>query len=136
MVQKEKSNIVYALADYKQLVIAYKTKYAQMVQQVVFWKTCVIWLGFIVFFVGAAATVGYFDYMNHLSASQKDVSILEGQAQNLAHQLGAAERQLQQTRYELSQREAAIRLLEKNISTTSKKLLEKLLKDQGPGDAP
>ena len=55
MAQKEKSDIVYALADYKQLVIAYKTKYAHMVQQVAFWKTCVIWLGLVVFLIGAAA---------------------------------------------------------------------------------
>jgi Tfp pilus assembly protein PilO len=135
MVQKEKSDIVYALADYKQLVVAYKTKYVNMAQQVVFWKTCVIWLGLIVFLIGVAATVGYLDYMNHLSGRQKDISMIEGQAQNLSHQLDAAERQLQQTRYELAQKEAAIKLLEKNVSTTSKKLLEKLLKDQEPGNA-
>jgi hypothetical protein len=132
MTQKDKSDIVYALADYKQLVIAYKTKYANMAQQVTFWKTCVIWLGLIVFLIGVAATAGYLDYMNHLSGRQNDISMLEGQAQNLSHKLDAAERQLQRTRYELAQKEAAIKLLEKNVSTTSKKLLEKLLKDQEP----
>ncbi|MFA5099714.1 MAG: hypothetical protein WC547_02380 [Candidatus Omnitrophota bacterium] len=135
MAQKEKSDIVYALADYKQLVVAYKTKYANMVQQVVFWKTCVIWLGIIVFLIGVAATAGYIDYVNHLSGRQKDISVLEGQAQNLSHKLDAAERQLQQTRYELAQKDAAMKLLEKNVSTSSKKLLEKLLKDQEPGGA-
>jgi hypothetical protein len=135
MVQKEKSDIVYALADYKQLVIAYKTKYAHMVQQLAFWKTCVIWLGLIVFLIGVAATVGYLDYVNHLSGRQKDISMLEDQAQILSHKLDAAERQLQRTRDELAQKEEAIKLLEKNVSTTSKKLLEKLLKDQSPGGA-
>jgi len=135
MAQKEKSDIIYALADYKQLVIAYKTKYAQMVGQVAFWRTCVIWLGLIVFLIGAAAMVGFFDYMNHISGRQKDISVLEGQAQDLSYKLDAAERQLRQTRNELAQKEAMVKLLEKNVSTTSKKLLEKLLKDQEPGDA-
>jgi hypothetical protein len=135
MVQKDKSDIVYALADYKQLVIAYKTKYAQMAGQVAFWKTCVIWLGLIVFLIGAAAMVGFFDYMNHLSGRQNDISALESKAQDLTYRLDSADRQLRQTRNELAQKEAMIRLLEKNVSTTSKKLLEKLLKDQEPGVA-
>ena len=129
MAHKEKSDLVYALADYKQLVVAYKTKYAQLVRLVTFWKTCVIWLGLIVFLLGAAASVGYLDYTRHMSGRRNDIAMLEMQVQNLSHKLDAAERQLQQARQDLEQREAAVNQLEKNVSTTSKKLLEKLLKD-------
>lgn len=129
MTQKDKSDIIYALADYKQLVVAYKSKYAQMVRQVTFWKTCVIWLGLIVFLLGVAASVGYLDYARRMAGSRDDIEMLETQVQNLSHKLDAAERQLQQARRDLEQREAAVSQLEKNVSTTSKKLLEKLLKD-------
>ena len=132
MAQKEKSDIVYALADYKQLVIAYKTKYSQMVRQVTFWRTCVIWLGLIVFLIGVAAAAGFIDYTNHLSGRQKDISMLEDQVQSLSGKLDLTERQLQQVRFELAQKEATVKQLEKNVSTTSKNLLEKLLKDQEP----
>jgi hypothetical protein len=72
MASKEKSDIVYALADYKQLVVAYKTKYAQMVRQVVFWKTCVVWTVFIISIAIIAAAAGFFDYAGRLSSQQKE----------------------------------------------------------------
>lgn len=129
MIRKDKSDIIYALADYKQLVVAYKTKYAHMVRQVTFWKTCVVWLGLVVFLLGVAASIGYLDYTRDLSGSKNDIEVLQSQVENLSHKLDAAERQLEQARSDLEQREAAVTQLEKNVSTTSKKLLEKLLKD-------
>jgi hypothetical protein len=132
MAPKDKSDIVYALADYKQLVVAYKTKYAHMVRQVTFWKTCVIWLGLIVFLIGIAAAAGFIDYTSHISSRQKEIAVLDGRVQSLSEKLDTAYRQLQQTRLELAQKEAAVKQLEKNVSTTSKKLLEKLLRDQEP----
>jgi septal ring factor EnvC (AmiA/AmiB activator) len=130
MASKEKSDIVYALADYKQLVIAYKTKYAQMVRQVSFWKTCVAWLGFIVLLMVFVAIAGFLDYTTRLSSRQKNISSLEEQVQDISLRLEVAQSQLQKTRFDLAQKEEAVRQLEKNSSTASKKLLEKLLKDQ------
>jgi|WetSurMetagenome_2_1015567.scaffolds.fasta_scaffold623546_1 hypothetical protein len=135
MPSKEKSDIVYALADYKQLVVAYKTKYAQMVRQVTFWKTCVVWLGLIVFLIGVAASIGYWDYTSHLAGRQKDMQTLENQVQNLSYKLDAAERRLQQSRAVLTQKEVVIRQLEKSVSAASKKLVEKMLKDQPSGES-
>lgn len=129
MAQKEKSDIVYALADYKQLVVAYKTKYAHLVRQVTFWRTCVIWLGGIVFLIGVAAAAGYMDYARNISGSKKDIEILEAQVRNLVQKLDASELRLRQARDELEQREKAVVQLEKNVSTASKQLLEKLLPD-------
>ena len=132
MASKEKPDIVYALADYKQLVIAYKTKYAQMVRQVAFWKTCVVWLVFIISIIVVAATAGFFEYMGRLSSRQKNISSLEEQVQDMSFRLDTAQGQLQKTRFELAQKEEAVKQMEKNSSTASKKLLEKLLKDQEP----
>jgi len=130
MASKEKSDIVYALADYKQLVVAYKTKYAQMVRQVAFWKTCVVWLVFIISIVVLAAAAVFFNYSSRLYSRQKDISNLEEQARDLSFRLDTARGQLQKVRFELAQKEEAVKQMEKNISTASKKLLEKLLKDQ------
>jgi hypothetical protein len=132
MASKEKSDIVYALADYKQLVIAYKTKYAQMVRQVAFWKTCAVWLVVIISITVVAAAAGFFNYMGRLSSGQKNISSLEEQVQDLSFRLDTAQGQLQKTRFELAQKEEALKQMEKNSSTASKKLLEKLLKDQEP----
>jgi len=129
MAQKNKSDIIYALADYKQLVVAYKTKYAQMVRQVTFWKTCFIWLGLAVIALCVAIVVGYLDYTHRLAASVRDIEMLQAQVKGLSHQLDDRERQLHQARLELEQRQEAVTQFEKNVSTTSKKLLEKLLKD-------
>jgi hypothetical protein len=130
MASKEKSDIVYALADYKQLVVAYKTKYAQMVRQVVFWKTCVIWLAVIISGTIVAAAAGFFYYTGRLSSRQKDIFGLEEQVQDLSFRLDAAQGQLQKVRSEMAQKDEAVKQMEKNTSTASKKLLEKLLKDQ------
>jgi septal ring factor EnvC (AmiA/AmiB activator) len=132
MAAKEKSDIVYALADYKQLVVAYKTKYSLMVRQVTFWKTCVVWLVFIISIVVVAAAAGFFDYTGRLSSRQKNIFSLEEQVQDLSFRLDTAQSQLQKVRFELAQKEEAIKQMEKNSSTASKKLLEKLLKDQEP----
>jgi len=92
MAQKNKSDIIYALADYKQLVVAYKTKYAQMVRQVTFWKTCFIWLGLAVIALCVAIVVGYLDYTHRLAASVRDIEMLQAQVKGLSHQLDDRER--------------------------------------------
>jgi chromosome segregation ATPase len=79
-----------------------------------------------------AAAAGFFDYMGRLSSRQKNISSLEEQVQDLSFRLDTAQGQLQKVRFELAQKEEAVKQMEKNSSTASKKLLEKLLKDQEP----
>ena len=130
MVHKDKADIVYALADYKQLVVAYKTKYAQMVRQVAFWKTCVLWLSGILIVVGGAAVSEYFKSLDAISSRQRNSVLSEERERSLVRAVESAKFELSKTREELDKKEMIIKQLEENVSTTSKKLLEKLLPDQ------
>ena len=127
---KHGSNIIYALADYKQLVLAYKSKYSELVKRLSFWKTSVLWLllfsGCIILFLlfelssvkkNAAENKAYITGLNH-------------KIQLLAEHLVDTQATLLSTQEELHKKENLIKQLEQNISNTSKKLLEKLLKEQ------
>ncbi len=130
MSAKDKSDIIYALADYKQLVVAYKTKYAQMAGQVAFWKTSVIWLVFLCVGLAVTAAVVYIQSVESASSRQKDRILFEERERGLVRSLEQSRADLRESRMLVEEKEEIIKLLEKNVSTASKKLLEKILPEK------
>ena len=127
---KQKSELVYALADYKQLVLAYQSKYAQMVKRLSFWKTSVLWL--LVIFVLLVYGTLYLisDYKQRISYMRSDIRMLENKVDSNVVHIERLNQELSATKEILKQKELSLIQLEKDISTNSKKLLERMLKDQ------
>jgi hypothetical protein len=129
MSDKQKTDVVYALADYKQLVLAYRTKYTELVKSVAFWRASVIWLSaFVCLLVGLLAT-GFLAYRADLLRTRTQESSLTRDVERLSGQLRNTQQVLEETRSDLEKKEGLIQELEKNISTASKKTLEKMLKE-------
>ncbi len=130
MKDKQGSEVIYALADYKQLVLAYRTKHAELIKALTFWKTSLIWLGCFSAFLVLAAMFWLQGTVRELDSSRKTAEMLKAQASFVAESLAGTEKELLVTKEELKNKEETIRSLEKNISTASKNLLEKLLVDK------
>lgn len=126
-----KDKLIYALSDYKQLVLAYKSKYAELIKRLTFWKTSVMWL----FLLAVCISVVLMVELSNERAAFSEVKAAVGLQQNKIEALNLkfrqAERELAATTEELRKKDAVIKQLEQNISNASKKLLEKLLKEQG-----
>ncbi|HRZ13936.1 MAG TPA: hypothetical protein P5110_00315 [Candidatus Omnitrophota bacterium] len=129
MTEKPRSDVIYALADYKQLVLAYRTKYAELVQSLAFWRTTAIWLGALLFCFIAAVVAIKTEADRGAADARKDTLALRRQLQALSEKLDTAEQSLGTARHELSKRDTVIHQLEKNLSTASKKMVEELLQD-------
>jgi len=130
MKEKHSSGMIYALADYKQLVLAYKTKHAELLKTVTFWKTSVIWL--VILTIGISVMVIFFlaDTKRSLAESNKNINWLNNKLEVVSNKLDSTQQELKLTKEELEKKEMLIKQLEKNMSTTTKKLLERLLKEQ------
>jgi outer membrane murein-binding lipoprotein Lpp len=130
---KEKpSEIKYALSDYKQLVLQYKTKYSELVRACAFWRTSTVWL-----FILAAAmlAVGIYvitDSRRQFMSAQKDAGVYAARIQSLSEELERCRKDQEAAKQELDQKRALIGQLEKNLSTVSKQQVERLLKEKGP----
>jgi septal ring factor EnvC (AmiA/AmiB activator) len=135
MKDKHSSEVIYALADYKQLVLAYRTKHAELIKSLTFWKTSVIW--FSVFTLLFVLTFLFWSQENgrNVDSDRKRLEMLNVQFNSVSEKLARTEKDLLKTREELNRKEELIKSLEKNVSTASKKLLEKLLVDQGESPA-
>jgi septal ring factor EnvC (AmiA/AmiB activator) len=130
MKDKHSSEVIYALADYKQLVLAYRTKHAEIVKSLTFWKTSVVWLSVFTGLFVLLMTSWLLENGKDLESSRKNMEIINGRLNAVSEKLAGTEDKLSQTREELKKKEDLIRSLEKNVSTTSKKLLEKMLTEQ------
>jgi septal ring factor EnvC (AmiA/AmiB activator) len=130
MKERHSPNIVYALADYRQLVVEYKTKHAQLVKTVAFWKASVIWLGMLTFCITVVVAYILSDARKNIGESQQDIKEFTSRIQDVSSKLERAQQELAITQEELRKKEALVRDLEKNISTNSKKQLEEFLKKQ------
>jgi septal ring factor EnvC (AmiA/AmiB activator) len=130
---KEKNNIdvVYALADYKQLVMAYKTKYAQLLKDSVFWKVSFVWLAVLMACVSGVLFFFFADTRIRLIQKNNVIDQLNRRAESISTELSGVAKDLEATKAELSNKDNIIREMEKSMSTNSKKLLDKLLKTQG-----
>jgi len=128
--EKNKTDIVYALADYKQLVLAYKSKYTELVKKVAFWRTSTIWLAVLVISMATVVLFELFDKKNNGAEARGDIVKLAGKIENVSSQLTQAQKELETAKAELEKKDTVIKQLEQNVSNTSKKLVEKLLKEQ------
>ena len=130
MKDKHSSEVIYALADYKQLVLAYRTKYAELVKSLTFWKTSVVWLSAFTILIVLVIMFWLLENGKDFDNNKKSEEFLNAQVSAVSEKLSRTERDLAVTREELRRKEELVKYLEKNISTTSKKLLEKLLTEQ------
>lgn len=128
--EKQKNEIVYALADYKQLVLAYKTKYAELVKRLTIWKTSVVWL---LLFSIMLCSIIIFELLyerRHFKEARAALSRNSQNIQSLSDKLHQTQMELLSAQESIRLKDIAIKELEQNASIASKKLLEKLLKDQ------
>ena len=130
MKDKHSSEVIYALADYKQLVLAYRTKHDSLVKSVTFWKTSVVWICvFLIFFVLTAMFL-FTENIKSLEKNKNNQEFLNAKVSAISEELSRTKKDLAVAREELSRKEELVKLLEKNISTASKNLLEKMLIEQ------
>ncbi len=130
MKDKHSSEVIYALADYKQLVLAYRTKHAELVKSLTFWKTSVVWLSACTILIVLLIMFWLLENGKDFDNNKKNEELLNAQVSAVSEKLSRTEKDLAVTSEELRRKEELIKYLEKNISTTSKKLLEKLLTEQ------
>jgi hypothetical protein len=130
MKDKHSSEVIYALADYKQLVLAYRTKHAELVKAMTFWKTSVVWLSAFLIFLVLATMFWITESGKATDKDKNHEELLNAKVSSISEELSRTKKDLAATREELNRKEELIKLLEKNISTTSKNLLEKLLAEQ------
>jgi peptidoglycan hydrolase CwlO-like protein len=65
-----------------------------------------------------------------LAESKKNINWLNNKIEDISGKLDSTQQELGSTKEELNKKEALIKELEKDTSTASKRLLEKLLRDQ------
>ena len=130
MKDKHSSEVIYALADYKQLVLAYRTKHAELIKSLTFWKTSVVWLTVLSSVIFLALLFWALENSRDIDNNKKSSEMLNAQVNAVTEKLARTETELAASRDELNRKEEMVKLLEKNISTTSKKLLEKMLSEQ------
>jgi len=128
---KEKPfEIKYALSDYKQLVLQYKTKYSELVKACVFWRTSAIWLCVLAAASLAICIYAVLDSRHQVLLAQKDTSLLSERVQSLTGQAELFRKEIESAKQDLAQKQALIVQLEKNLSTVSKQQVERLLKEK------
>jgi Tfp pilus assembly protein PilN len=127
MKDKQNPDMLYALADYKQLVMAYKTKHAELIKAVAFWKTSLAWLATIMLAVALTAGAWFLHNGSELDSGRRSIEVLNAKISGLSQKLADTERALAQAHKEIARQETVIQELEKKVSATSRKLLEQLL---------
>jgi septal ring factor EnvC (AmiA/AmiB activator) len=125
--EKHASHIVYALADYKQLVLAYKTKYTELVKKVTFWRTSALWLIFLMLSIGLVMFFDMAQNRSRLTESKGHIVRLSATIETISQKQEKLQQEFEALRRESDKKDMVIRQLEQNVSNASKKLLEKLL---------
>lgn len=128
--EKHRADIVYALADYKQLVLAYKSKYAELIKKVSFWRTSALWLALLSTAAGLIMGFALSEIRDSLAEGKHSIARLNSKVELLSTKLDKTQQELVAAKDELSKKDLLIKQLEQNISNTSKELVEKLLKEQ------
>ncbi|MGE5308776.1 MAG: hypothetical protein ACM3OC_06820 [Deltaproteobacteria bacterium] len=127
--ERQATNLVYALADYKQLVIQYRTRHAELIRKLMFWKTSALWLAII----AAASLVFAFNVeredRKQAAETARNLAGMKNELRQVSGQLEKWEKDIAAAREELDRKNEQVSQLEKNLSTMSKKQVEKLLKD-------
>lgn len=124
----EQSSLVYVLADYKQLVLQYKSKFSQLANEATFWRVAVIWCIVIIFCLGAVMYFWIKDTRSAFKDSRISISRLSERLREVTVKLDETKEELGQAKDELRFKGEAISRLEQGISTASKRLVENLLR--------
>jgi hypothetical protein len=124
----DKSNLIYALADYKQLVLQYKTQFSLTVKEALFYRTAAICCMIIIFSMGAVMYFWLSDARRGFLDSKNSISQLGSRLAQITLKLDETQRQLKATKDELMLKGEAISRLEQGISSASKRLVENLLR--------
>ena len=126
---QNKQDIVYALADYKQLVLAYKSKYSELIKKVVFWRVTAFWL--LLFSAGfaVAITLTLSEIKNDLAEGKNSIGRLHSRVEAIVTKLDQTQQELMAAKEELRRKDILIKQLEQNVSNNSKEMLERLLKE-------
>ncbi len=126
--KEEKNSLIYELADYKQLVLQYTTRFSQQAKDALFWKIacgiCLVLIfcvGFAVYLWMAKTEMGFVD-------SRKNISQLNIRLQEITVRLDQTRQELGAAKEELKFKAQAISRLEQGVSSASKSLVENLLK--------
>jgi hypothetical protein len=124
----DKSNLIYALADYKQLVLQYKTQFSLTVKEALFWRAAAIWCMIIIFSMGAVMYFWLSDAKRGLLDSKNSISQLSSRLAQITLKLDKTQQDLKATKDELRFKAEAIGRLEQGISSASKRPVENLLR--------
>jgi hypothetical protein len=125
-----KSNLIYVLADYKQLVLQYKTKFSQQMEEAMFWKTTAIWCMFIIFCMCAVMYFLVTDVRRSFADSKNSIGQLNSRLAQITVKQDKTQQELVAAKDELKLKGEAISRLEQGISSASKRLVENLLRGQ------
>lgn len=126
----EKSSLVYLLADYKQLVLQYKSKFGQLAKEATFWKAAAVWCIIIIFCIGAVMYFWIKDTRTAFRDNRISIRQLGARLEQVRVKLDETKQELKTTKDELQFKGEAISRLEQGISTASKRLVENLLRSR------
>lgn len=126
----DKPDLIYALADYKQLVLLYKTQFERQVKEVLFWKAAAVWCLIIIFFMSAVTYFWLTDIRRGFADSKNSIGQLNSRLAQITLKLDKTQEELKATKDELKFKSEAISRLEQGISSASKRLVENLLRAQ------
>ncbi len=122
------SNLIYALADYKQLVMQYKTQFSLTAKEALFWRAAAVWCMIIIFSMGAVMYFWLSDARRGFLDSKNSINQLSSKLTQITLKLDETQRQLKATKDELRFKAEAISRLEQGVSSASKRLVENLLR--------
>lgn len=126
--KEDNSSLIYVLADYKQQVLQYKTKFWQQAKKALFWKVAAIWCGMIIFCLGLVMYFWVTDAQKAFRDSKISINKLGLRLEQITVKLEESQEELKAAKDELRSNGEAISRLEQGISSTSKRLVENLLK--------
>lgn len=121
--QKQERDPRYTLAEYKQRVLDCKSRQASLAKQLRFWQGVSFWLGLL-------AACGLVVGLTFGFDVRKNNTILKERIEALTYRVDRTQKDLDDTRAAIVEKDRWIATLEQNISSTSKKLLEKMLKER------
>ena len=127
---KRNEDLVYILADYKQLVLEYKSKYVSLVKKLHFWKTSCFWLFLLVCCLGVAMFSGITEAKRDLADNKKSIAQLNKRIEGMSQSLDETQQDLVAAKQEINKKDIRINKLEQNVSSASKRLLEKMLTER------
>jgi len=127
---KEQSSLVYILADYRQLVLQYRTKYSEQIKKATFWKTTALWSLFLLFCLGLWLFSSVVETKINLLETKNNTSMLNRRLENSSLKLERTEQELVAAKEELNKKNEAISQLERRVTSASKRLVESLLRGQ------